>query len=122
VPNETITVKVENGWVTLEGEVDWAYQKDAAANAVRYLTGVHGISNLINVKPRVRTVEIREKISEAFKRSAELDAKRIIVEASEGKVTLSGRVHSWLEHDEAARIAWAAPGVSKVDNRINVSA
>lgn len=121
VPNERIKVKVENGWVTLEGELDWGYQKEAALDAVRDLIGVRGVSNLITIKPKVKTQEIKAKISEAFKRSAELDANRIIVEAADGGVTLTGKVHSWLERDEAARVAWAAPGVSTVQNYIAVS-
>lgn len=121
VPNEKIKVKVEDGWLTLDGALDWAYQKDAAMDAVRDLIGVHGVTNLITIKPKVKTQEIRTKISEAFRRNAELDANRIKIEASDSKVTLSGKVHSWLERDEAARTAWAAPGVSTVQNDIVVS-
>jgi osmotically-inducible protein OsmY len=121
VPNELVQVKVEDGWVTLEGEMDWAFQKEAAMDCVRDLTGVRGVMNLISIKPRVKTEEIKTKIGEAFKRSAELDANRVIVEAADGKVTLTGKVHSWTERDEAARIAWAAPGVSTVQNYIAVS-
>jgi osmotically-inducible protein OsmY len=121
VPDDRVTVKVEDGWVTLEGELDWGFQRDAAMEAVHYLTGVRGVTNLITVKPRVEPKEIKAKIAEAFKRSAELDANRIKVEALGGKVTLSGSVHSWVERDEAGRAAWAAPGVSAVDNHISVS-
>ena len=121
VPNELIKVKVENGWVTLEGELNWGYQREAAMDAVRDLTGVHGVTNQITIKPKVKTQEIKAKISDAFRRSAELDANRIIIEAADGKVTLSGKVHSWLEREEAARVAWAAPGVSTVQNYIAVS-
>jgi osmotically-inducible protein OsmY len=122
VPNERLKVKVENGWLTLEGELDWAYQKQAAMDAVRDLTGVHGVTNLITIKPKVKTQQIKAEIAEAFKRSAELDANRILIEAADGKVTLTGRVHSWAERDEAARVAWAAPGVSTVQNYIAVAA
>jgi osmotically-inducible protein OsmY len=122
VPEERIKVKVENGWVTLDGEVDWAFQKEAAMNCVRNLTGVSGVTNMLTVRPKVKIQEIKAKIGEAFKRSAELDANRIFVEATDGKVTLTGKVHSWAEKDEAARIAWAAPGVSTVQNYIAVSA
>lgn len=121
VPKQKILVKVEDDWLTLEGEVDWAYQKDAALEAVRGLTGVRGVSNLISVKPRIKTVEIKEKIREAFRRSAELDADRIEIEATDGTVTLSGIVHSLIERDEADRVAWAAPGVAKVENNLTVS-
>jgi osmotically-inducible protein OsmY len=121
VPEERIKVKVENGWVTLEGELDWAYQRDAAMTCVRDLTGVSGVTNLLTVRPKVKIQEIKTKIGEAFKRSAELDANRIVVEVINRKVRLSGKVHSWTERDEAARIALAAPGVSVVENRIAVS-
>jgi osmotically-inducible protein OsmY len=122
VPEERIKVKVENGWVTLEGELDWAFQKQAAMDCVRDLTGVTGVTNLLIVKPKVKTQEIKAKIGDAFKRSAELDANRIFVDAVDGKVTLTGKGHSWAEKDEAGRIASAAPGVSTVQNRIAVSA
>lgn len=121
VPHDRVKVKVEGGRVTLEGELDWGFQRDAAMEAVRHLTGVHGVTNLISVQPRVEAQEIRTRIAAAFKRSAELDADRIKVEAAGGKVTLSGNVHSWVERDEAVRVAWAAPGVSAVENHISVS-
>lgn len=121
VPNEKIMVKLEDAWLTLEGQVDWAYEKEAAMESVRDLTGVRGVSNLISVRPHVGTVEIKDRIREAFRRSAELDADRIRVEAADGKVTLSGSVHSLLERDEAGRVAWAAPGVAKVENNLTVS-
>ncbi|HSF41930.1 MAG TPA: BON domain-containing protein [Thermoanaerobaculia bacterium] len=121
VPDERIQVKVEDGWVTLDGDVDWNFQRDAAMDAVRDLIGVRGVTSLINVKPKVKVREIKAEIGEAFKRHAELDAHRITVDATDGKVTLSGKVHSWMERDEAARIAWAAPGVSTVQNQISVS-
>lgn len=121
VPHDKILVKVEDARVTLEGDVDWGFQKEAATKAVRHLMGVRGVSNLVSVKPRVKTLEIKDRIREAFKRSAELDADRIRVDASDGKVTLSGSVHSLLERDEAGRVAWAAPGVDKVENNLSIS-
>jgi osmotically-inducible protein OsmY len=121
VPAEKITTKVESGWITLMGEVDWNYQKTAAERAVRYLGGVRGISNLIEVKPKVTPQEVKTKIEAALKRNAELDAKRITVETSGTKVTLKGNVRSWAERTDAERAAWSAPGVKEVDDRLMVA-
>jgi osmotically-inducible protein OsmY len=121
VPDDKVKVVITDGWVTLEGELDWQYQKDAAATAVRYLTGVRGVSNKINVKPRVSAADVKAKIEAALKRNAEVDARRISVLTEAGKVTLRGCVRSWMEKDEAAQAAWSAPGVYNVDNLIAVA-
>jgi len=120
VPNDRVTVTVSNGWLALNGTLDWQYQKDVAARTVRDLTGVKGVSNDIIVKPRVKTVDVRDKIEAAFKRSAEIDARRVNVTATDGKVILSGNVHSWAERQEAERAAWAAPGVTQVEDHLTI--
>jgi osmotically-inducible protein OsmY len=120
VPHDKITVAVTNGWVKLSGKVDWDYQRSAAARIVRDITGVLGITNGISVEPHVSATDVQAKIEAALKRSAEVDARRINVAASDGKVVLSGNVHSWFERDQARRAAWAAPGVTEVDDRIMV--
>jgi osmotically-inducible protein OsmY len=121
VSSEHIKVVVKNGWVSLEGQVEWEYQRRTAENAVRGLRGVKGVSNLIQLRPRAEPSEIKRRIEEAFKRNAEVDANRIIVEINGSEVTLKGTVRSWIEREEAERIAWSAPGVTKVEDRIIVS-
>jgi osmotically-inducible protein OsmY len=115
---ENIKVIVKNGWITLEGDVEWNYQREAAERAVRRVTGIKGITNLIQVRSKARPLEIRRQIEEAFRRSAEIDAQRITVETDGSTVILKGTVRSWAERQEAERAAWSAPGVTNVINQI----
>ena len=122
IPDNHVKAKVENGWVTLEGDVEWYYQSAAAERAVHYLTGVRGVTNLLKVKPpKVSTFEVGQKIKNALRRSAEVDADRITVEARDGQVTLRGTVRSFAERRDAEFAAWSAPGVSAVNDQIVVS-
>jgi osmotically-inducible protein OsmY len=120
VPADKVNLAVSSGWITLTGSVDWQYQRAAAERAVRDLTGVKGVTNNITLKPHVQAGDVQTKIEAAFKRSAEIDARRVNVVASDGKVILSGNVRSWAERQEAERAAWAAPGVTQVEDRIAV--
>ena len=112
---------VKNGWVTLEGQVDWNFQRERAFSSAYRVMGVKGVTNSISVKPQAAPTEIKRKIEQAFKRSAEVDAQRITVEANGGDIVLRGTVRSWAERREAERAAWAAPGVYHVDDRLVVS-
>lgn len=120
VPHDKIKVKVENGWLTLEGDVDWQFQKHAAERAVRNLVGVRGVSNLVFVKPKASPTELKSKIQDTFKRQAALDASNIKVDVHDGVVTLNGTVRSWAERKEAEQVAWASPGVTDVVNNITI--
>jgi len=120
VPANSVKVMVENGWVTLEGEVEWQYQKSAAENAIKYLMGVKGVTNSISIKPRASAADVKAKIESAFARRAQLDANQIRVESTDNKVILRGSVHSWDEKEDAEQAAWAAPGVTKVENNVMV--
>ena len=123
LPNlyEKIKVIARNGWITLEGEVEWNYQKEAAEYVVRHVKGLKGVTNLVKTQPQVEPSEVKRKIEEALKRNAAVDAHRINVEAHGGEVVLTGLVRSWVERQEAEQAAWAAPGVVKVEDRIAVS-
>jgi osmotically-inducible protein OsmY len=121
IPADKIKVTVKSGWVTLEGTVDWEYQKSLAKSAVKKLKGVTGVTNKIEVKPKVTPQEVKGKIEEALRRSAELDARRITVKVEGSTVKLYGGVSSWAEREEAERAAWSAPGTTMVENHILVN-
>jgi osmotically-inducible protein OsmY len=120
VPHHRVAVAVSDGIVKLEGEVDTQHQKDAAERVIRQLTGVKDVANLLGVKGRVASADVKAKIERAFQRSAVIDARQIQVETREGKVILRGRVRSWAERDTAERAAWAAPGVTSVVDLLTI--
>ena len=120
IPEDDITVKVENGWVYLSGEVQWAYQKNAAKNAIKDLLGVKGVSNSISLKNNIKPSEVKDKIRKAFQRMANLDADSIILETHGNAVTLRGTVHSLKEKEDAETAAYKAPGVYNVKNELKV--
>jgi osmotically-inducible protein OsmY len=121
VPDETIKVSVSKGWVTLEGKVEWNYQREAAEKAVEELIGVKGVTNRICVSPHIKSREVKHEIKAALHRYAELESRNIEVEATDSTVTLRGSVRSWAERKEAENAAWMAPGVTQVKNEIVVS-
>lgn len=117
---DDIKAVVRDGQVTLKGEVEWDYQRRRAADAALRVSGVTGLTNEIEIKPKIKPEDLKRKIEDAFKRNAEVDAQRVTVEAEGNKVILRGTVHSWAEREEAERVAWLAPGVMVVDNRITI--
>ena len=121
VPYDRIKLKVEDGAVTLSGDVDWWYQKDAAEDAVRKLVGVVLVNNRITIKPAVKPQDVKDKIESAFQRNALLDARRVTVETRGDKVILRGSVRNWAERDQVVWATWAAPGVSEVESHITFS-
>ena len=121
IPDESVKVKVEDGWVLLDGEVDWNFQKRAAENTVEKIKGVEGVSNLIDIKPRIQASVVKESIKEALERRADLEADAIEVETQGNKVILRGTVKTWSERVEVQRAAWRAPGVTSVENKLTIA-
>ncbi len=121
VPDEKVVVKVEKGWVTLDGELPWHYQKSAAEQAVEKIKGVKGVDNLITVRPKVQAVIVRSAIKNALERAADIEASRIEVETEGNKVILRGKVRTWTERVEAHRAACSAPGVLIVENNLELA-
>ena len=119
---KAVKVRAEHGWLTLEGDLAWDYQRQAAHDAVANLIGVKGVSNLISLKPVAKPSEVESSIKRAFERRSEQDAKQVMVAVSGGQVTLSGQTFSWAEREQAANAAWSAVGVTKVENHIQVAA
>jgi osmotically-inducible protein OsmY len=121
IPDDKVTVKVEKGWVTLEGEVEWDYQRRAAERTVEKIKGVKDVTNLITIKPRVQSSIVKGNIKRALERRADIEADNIEVETEGNNVVLRGSVGTWNEREEAQRAAWSAPGVMHVDNHLTVS-
>ncbi|KQT50665.1 ornithine aminotransferase [Aureimonas sp. Leaf454] len=121
VPVDAIQVKVEKGWVTLAGTVEWQYQKTAAFDAVRHLPGVVGVANLVQLSPSAQASDIKRRIEDALKRDAMIDASAIRVDVRQGEVTLAGHVKAWSERESAEWAAWSAPGVTHVEDHIRVA-
>lgn len=122
VPQNTVMVKVQDGWVTLSGEVDWQHQRWTAENLVRRLSGIHGVLNSITLKQKVEPRDVKRKIEDALRRSAEIASERIQVSVEDGRsVALDGSVHDWEERDAVERAAWSVPGVTRVIDRLRIS-
>lgn len=120
IPRDKVQVKVQDGWITLTGRLEWQYQKNAAAEAVRGLAGVVGVANQIEINPRASVSDIKKRIENALKRNAETEAQTIRVIVRDGKVTLEGKVRALSERQAAERAAWSSPGVRAVEDRISI--
>lgn len=118
VPKDKVKIKVDKGWVTLSGNLDWKYQKQGAETDVRKLDGVTGLTNMIIVRPTLKPSDVQKKIKDALERNAQIESDDILVTTDAGKVTLKGKVHTVFERDLAARTAWSAPGVTDVDDQM----
>ncbi len=121
IPADSIKVKVQRGWITLRGEVDWQFQRKAAEDAVRRLSGIFGVTNLITIRERVQVGDVKRSIETALRRDAEVEANQIRVLVNDGKVVLEGRVHSWYERSAAERAAWSVPGVTSVVDHLAIT-
>ncbi|CEG06746.1 Osmotically-inducible protein Y precursor [Afipia felis] len=121
IPDEHIQVMVQNGWVTLKGHADWAFQRNNAEAAVRRLGGVLGVTNLIEVRPKVSAPDVKRRIEEALKRNAQMESSNIIVGVTGNNVTLNGKIHAWHERNIAEQAAWAAAGVSQVEDNLRIA-
>ncbi len=122
VPREAVQVKVEDGWITLTGKVNWNYERSAAETAMRNLVGVRGVLNQIQIAPKATVADVRQRIVASLKRDAELEAQRITVQVADHKVTLEGKVRTWAEREAAERAAWSAEGVTSLVDHIKVGA
>lgn len=122
VPQNAVMVKVQDGWVTLSGEVNWQHQRIAAEHLVRRLSGIHGVLNAITLKPHVQPLDVKHKIENALRRTAEVQAQQIHVSVEDGRaVALEGDVHDWEERDAVERAAWSVPGVTRVIDRLRIT-
>lgn len=121
LPSGAVKVKVEKGWVTLTGAVEWFYQKNAAAAAVRKLSGVVGVSNQIEVKPRIQTADVKQKILAALERNADVEANAVRIAVEGDTVKLEGKVKAWYERDLVERAAWSVPGVRSVEDHLTLA-
>ncbi|WP_139975315.1 BON domain-containing protein [Ochrobactrum sp. CGA5] len=122
IPDLAVQVKVQNGWVTLTGKVDWQYQKNAATDAIVNLAGVIGVTNKIEIKARASGLDIKKRIEDALKRNAVIEAQRIRINVLDGgRIRLEGTVHAWSERSAVERAAWSAPGVVAVEDQLTIS-